>query len=385
MKITQIELSVFEIPVNTPRFDLVERNTPAKQRWTTTKPSGQRAVNASSEVIHVLHVDTDEGIQGVCTVGDARYTTMRTDELEELRILTIGANPFDRERLYAKLNAATRTMFTRPGWFGAFDNCLWDIAGKAADLPVYALLGRARERVPAYYNSGGATKEAVVEDSLQAVEMGFPAVKDHLANTADENIRWFSAIREAVGPDITLLHDAVSSHYNYEEALRVGRVLEELRFLWLEEPLPDRDQRGLQRLCDALDIPVLAPETLMHDVDLSAQWLICGATDWLRANARVGVTGLLKLAHLAELHGAQIELNGPGGLFGLVHAHMTCALQNSSFYEYFPSGTRDEIGREIGLQNPPLPQNGYIVPPDRPGWGAEWDWSYFKKKRIAVL
>ena len=67
--------------------------------------------------------------------------------------------------------------------------------------------------------------------------MGFLAVKDHLANTADENIEWFAAIREAVGPQITLLHDAVQSHYSYEEALRVGRVLEDLAFLWLEEPL----------------------------------------------------------------------------------------------------------------------------------------------------
>ncbi len=332
----------------------------------------------------MLHVRTDEGIEGICTVGDARYTVLRPDELDQLRTLAIGADAFDRERLYAKLHAATRSMFTRPGWFGAFDNCLWDIAGKAAGLPVYALLGRARAACPAYYNSGGRTKEAVVEDSLKAVEMGFSAVKDHLTNSADENMEWFAAIRQAVGPKVTLLHDAVLSHYNYEEALRVGRVLQDLGFLWLEEPLPDRNQRGLQALCAALDIPILAPETLMNDVDLSAQWLISGATDWLRGNARVGVTGLLKLAHLAEMHNARIELNGPGGLFGLVHAHMVCALQNTSYYEYFPGGTRDELGRKIGLLNPPVPQNGVIRPPDGPGWGAEWDWSYFEKKRLAT-
>lgn len=385
MKITEITLSVFELPANTARFDLIEQVTPAKQRWTATRSLMQRAGNAVTEPIHVLHVLTDEGIEGVCTVGDARYTTMTTDELAQLRILTIGADPFDRERLFAKLHAATRSMFVRSGWFGAFDNCLWDIAGKTAGLPVYALMGRARDACPAYYNSGGKSKEAVVEDSLKAVELGFSAVKDHLVNTADENIAWFAAIRDAVGPEITLLHDAVLSHYNYEEALRVGRALEELRFLWLEEPLVDRDQRGLQKLCAALDIPVLAPETLMNDVELSAQWLISGTTDWLRGNARVGATGLLKLAHLAELYNARIELNGPGGLFGLVHAHMVCALQNTSYYEYFPGGTRDELGKEIGLLNPPLPQTGLIRPPDGPGWGAEWDWPYFTKKRAATL
>lgn len=385
MKITEIALSLFAVPTNTARFDLVEQVTPAKQRWTVTRASMQQSGGAVTEPLHVLHVRTDEGIEGVCTIGDARYTVMQPAELEQLRILTLGADPFDRERLFAKLHAATRNMFTRPGWFGAFDNCLWDIAGKAAGLPIYALLGRAREACPAYYNSGGKTKAAVVEDSLKAVALGFSAVKDHLANTADENIAWFAAIREAVGPQITLLHDAVLSHYTYEEALRVGRALQDLRFLWLEEPLADRNQRGLQSLCAALDIPVLAPETLMNDLELSAQWLISGATDWLRGNARVGVTGLLKLAHLAEMHNARIELNGPGGLFGLVHAHLVCALQNTSYYEYFPGGTRDALGQEIGLLNPPLPQNGLIRPPDGPGWGAEWDWAYFTKKRVALL
>lgn len=381
MKITGITVSVFELAANTTRFDLREQVTSGGRRWL---PVPENIDGPATEIVHVLHVHTDAGIEGVCTVGDARYTTLRRDELAQLRILTIGMNPLHREQLNAKLNAATRSMFSKPGWFGAFDNCLWDIAGKAAGLPVCDLLGRARESCPAYYNNRGSSIEALIADSQQAVEAGFSAVKDHLSRSAAENIVWFTALREALGPEIVLLHDAALSHYTFEEALRVGRALEELQFLWFEEPLPDREQVSLQRLCAALDIPVLAPETLMHDVTLSAQWLISGATDWLRANARVGVTGLLKLAHLAEMHNARIELNGPGGLFGLVHTHLVCALPNTSYYEYFPNGSRDERGREIGLLNPPLPQQGQIAPPDGPGWGAEWDWPHFEKKRVAV-
>ena len=124
---------------------------------------------------------------------------------------------------------------------------------------------------------------------------------------------------------------------------------------------------------------------MMGDVDLSALWLISGATDHLRANARHGTTPLMKLAHLAELHQSNVELNGPGGLFGLVHAHLVCAIRNTSYYEYFPGGSRDEAGKEIGLLNPPLPVDGHIAPPDAPGWGAEWDWDYFQKVRVAEL
>jgi len=318
-------------------------------------------------------------------VGDARYTTMRPEDLEQLRILTIGEDPFDRERLITKVQTATRGMFTMYGWFGAFDNCLWDIAGKVAGLPVYALLGRTRSSAPCYYNFGGPTKEAAAEDAIKAVNLGFPAVKDHFKQSANENIAWFKTSREAVGPDIDLLHDAAGAPYTFGEALRVGRALDEYHYRWFEEPLSDRDQIQLQKLCNALDVPILAPETLMNDIELSAVWLISGATDALRANARLGTTSLMKLAHLCELHRTTVELNGPGGLFGLVHAHLVCAIPSTSYYEYFPNGSRDKRGKEIGLTNPPVPLNGYITPPDTPGWGADWDWDYFKKKRIAEL
>ena len=383
MKIESIGLSVFEATSNTGRFDAEEEVRGGHRRW---RRVGHSQVPGH---LHVLHVRTDEGIEGICTVGDARHTTMRLGDLEQLRVLAVGEHAFDRERLFSKLHTATRGMFAKQGWYGAFDNCLWDIAGKAAGLPVYALLGRARESCPAYYNIAGSRgADAIrlaVESSRKALEMGFVAVKDHFQDTPRGNIVLFEAVREAVGPEIDVMHDAALAGYDYRGALKVGRALEELEFAWFEEPLPDAEQASLRRLCAALDIPIVAPESMMHDLQLSAQWLISGATDDLRANARHGTTAMLKLAHLAEMHDARIEFNGPGGLFGLVHAHLVCAVRNTSYYEYFPNGSRDEAGVQIGLQNPPVPKGGVIRPPDAPGWGAEWDWKRFTRLRVAEL
>ncbi len=380
MKITDITISVFELPREIRPFDLVETGSAADRRWV-----GRPVAGESTGPLHVLHVRTDEGIEGMCTVGDVRYTVMPRDVLEQLRVLAVESDPVDRQHLYGKLRAATRRMFVPPGWYGAFDNCLWDIAGKAAGLPVYRLIGQARDDTPAYYNIRGETVEEAVEDTLKAVAAGFAAVKDHFHNGADENIEWMRAERAAVGPDVDLMHDAAGCGYSLEDALRVGRALEELRFRWFEEPLPDRHLRDLQALCSELDVPVLNPETLMNDADLSAEWLMSGATDLLRANARHGTTPLLKLATLAEMRGTTVELNGPGGLFGLLHAQMMCCIPNTSYYEYFPGGSRDEVGKEIGLLNPPVPVNGRIAPPDGPGWGAEWDRPFFEKTRVAEL
>lgn len=210
------------------------------------------------------------------------------------------------------------------------------------------------------------------------------ALKDHFLGTGQQNVDRFRATRDAVGPEPVLLHDAASCSYHFEEALEVGRVLEELGYGWFEEPLADRDLPALQRLCELLEISLLAPETMMNDFELSQVWLHSRAVDMLRVNARHGMTMMFRLARLAAEVGTTIEANGPGGLFGLVHAHLVCCVENTTYYEYFPGGSRDEIGREIGLLNPAVPERGSISAPDLPGWGAQWDRVYFERTRVAV-
>ena len=380
MKITDIRLSVFELPTQSPFFNLETETLGNREVWRS------RPTRPGPGEYHVLHVFTDDGIEGICTVGDARYTTMRPIDLEHLRHLAIGENPLNRKRLESKLRHATRHVFTMPGWFGAFDNCLWDIAGKVENKPVHQLIGATRDSAPAYYNyRGGGTLEAAIEDIQHALSIGFTAVKDHLSWPVAKNVYWFGEIRRACGDDIDIMHDAAGARYDLEDAIKAGRSLEDHGYRWFEEAIPDRDFNSLRQLCDTLDIPVMALETLMHEPEISKVWLEQGACDLVRAHARHGTTTLLDLAEHAASRNTNVELNGPGGLFGLVHTHLTCAIPNTSYYEYFPGGSRDEIGREIGLLNPPIPQNGQVTPPNRPGWGAVWDTQYFNSIRIAQL
>ena len=320
-----------------------------------------------------IQVETDAGVTGKCT------TTMSTNQVEILRVQVVGEDALDREKLYQMLHKGTRWVYQPPGWFGDFDNCLWDIAGKAAGLPVHALVGRVRERFPVYLTGGDGT----VEDYLAAIAtgktMGIHAYKFHSYKGGKADIPILREVRETVGPDYVLLHDPVCS-YTLREAIEVGHVMEELDFVWLEEPFHEQKMNLYQELCRELTIPVMATEMLMHDVGLSAQWLIHGATDRLRANARHGTTQVLKLAHFAELYGTNVELNGQGGLFGLVHAHLGCCIDNVDFYEYFfltAEGNRRQ-GQEWGMLNAPLIADGHIFPPDAPGWGAEWDEERFR-------
>lgn len=377
MKIESIEISVFELPMYPATIQLTDIGTPPETRW-------RRALMGSSQVpVQVIRVITDEGIEGVCTVGDWRYAEMSWQQLAQLRALAIGECPLDRDRLWSKLSAAAR--FFEPAWFGGFDNALWDIGGKAAGVPVAKLLGDARPSARAYYNTAGSTPEALIEDGAAALDAGFSVLKDHLAFGFEENLRVFKQFRETFGDDVGLMHDAAGITYSYDEALQIGRLLEELNFIWLEEPLEDRQHANYVKLCNMLDIPIAGAETLMHDPDLGALWLETGACDILRVNARHGTTALLRLAKFAQARGANVEPNTYGPLFGLIHAHVACGIENIDFFEGKPPESGAEMGEAIGLLNPVRPENGHVTYPDTPGWGAEWDWKQFEKKRVAVL
>jgi L-alanine-DL-glutamate epimerase-like enolase superfamily enzyme len=127
-------------------------------------------------------------------------------------------------------------------------------------------------------------------------------------------------------------------------------------------------------------MPVLATEMLMHDVSICAQWLLAGATDLVRVNARSGTTAGLKMAHFAELYGTNGEMNGPGGLGGHLHVQLGCAIANTELYEHFERFA--PLARECGITNPPVPADGCVRPSMLPGWGAEIDWAYVAKRRV---
>jgi len=381
MKITDVKLLTLELPEEVParEFDLVQ--VPNLRRIQYTH---KRTGRIQKERTQFLKVTTDEGIDSIVTT-DTRIGP--PERVEVLRNLVVGESVFERELLWQKLHKGTRWVYQQPGWFGDFDNCLWDLLGKAAGLPLHALIGRARDRLPAYLTGGDMTLEGYLEHIDVAKAMGINAYKFHTYKGGKADIPIFEAVRKAVGPDFDLLNDPVCS-YDLREAIEVGRVMEDLGFVWLEEPMHEFNLNLYQELCDALTIPVMGNETLATDIGISSQWLIQGGTDQLRGNVRAGATHVLKMAHLAELHGTRIELHSPGMLFGLLHATLGCCIDNTTFFEFMrgSQGTAlREQGERYGLMSAPLIEDGYIAPNDLPGWGAEWDMDRFNSLVVEEL
>ena len=375
MRITDLKVVVVELSPPGRSLEIIQTGDPRRLRYThRSTPTAERAREM------YLRVLTDEGIEGVCTCS---YPELTPAVLEILKAQVIGADPLRREEIYQKLHRGTRWVYQTPGWFGNFDNCLWDIAGKVAGLPVCHLLGQVRDRIPAYHTGGDGDGE--ISTYLQMIgetraTWGINAYKFHNYRSASEHIRLFRALRRELGDEYALINDPVCS-YSLREAIEVGRVMEELGFVWLEEPFYEQELRQYQELCAALTIPVMATEMLMYDANICAQWLLAGATDRIRLNARNGTTSAVKLAHFAELYGANVEFNADGGLGGHVHVQLQCAIANTEYFEHFPG--RFERAKDSGIANPPACVDGHLALSLLPGWGAEIDWEYLKRRTIA--
>ena len=173
MKIASISIQVLEIPEQRRRIhELVQ--VPSVRRIQYTHRS---KIADSLAQIMIMRVMTDEGVEGLCTIegsiGDA------TQVVELLRANVLGEDVSMREHIFQKLQLGTRWVYQRPGWFGALDNCLWDVVGKAAGLPIYELVGRVRDGVPIYQTAGDGPLETYIEHIERGLELGIRAYKPH--------------------------------------------------------------------------------------------------------------------------------------------------------------------------------------------------------------
>ncbi|MEV6815651.1 enolase C-terminal domain-like protein [Micromonospora sp. NPDC051296] len=322
----------------------------------------------------VFEIETDEGITGVST----SWLPAAPHEIAEsanhfFKPLLVGADPFQREKIWQELMAFSRYMIS-PKAASNIDIALWDIAGKAAGRPVYELLGAYRDRVPVYITTETQKHAQDYADiAVKCKEQGLHGVKLHAAATPDKDIEACRATRAAVGDDFTLMLDATSA-YDWHDAVRVGREIEKLGFHWYEDPMRDDDVAGFVQLCQVLDVPVLMGESTARGPWTFAHYLSQGACDGLRAVGDIigGITGLRKIGALAELHNRRMEPHSYGStLVQAAHLHYILSVRNCEFFELpYPRGPLD-FGMKDVIE---VGDDGYVRAPTAPGLGYEVDW-----------
>ena len=333
----------------------------------------------------LLAITTDQGITGHAFLGSAFYPADMDGAglVRYLKPILVGQDPLDRERLHKAMWKRVRTTTVRA--IGAADIALWDIAGKAAGLPIYSLLGSCRDRVPAYISSAVlASPQAYAEEARHYQSLNLAAYKIHPPQLWREDIKVCEAVRKAVGDDYLLMLDSVWS-YDYAAALRVGQAIEALGYYWYEDPLADADIYNYVELRKKLHIPIMATEYPAGGLDSYTPWVMHRATDFLRGDVAVkgGITTLIKAAHLAEAFHLNFELHhGGNSLNNFANLHVIMAIQNTEFFEVLLPAQSQQYGL---LQDIEVDADGYVHAPAGPGLGALIDFEMIERKKVAVL
>jgi len=358
MKITGLTVHVFE-----PRPEVGQE----VKDWQTAR--------THQNGVAVIH--TDEGIDGVVATS-ARDLNEIARLCPGAREAIEGRDPLDRNGIEDILQ---RRFYWPMRARGVLDYGLWDIAGKYFKLPVYKLLGATREKVLAYGSTvHHDTDDKFVETALECKKLGFKAIKIHPYNIADLDIPLCYKVRKAVGDEMMLMIDTLiyPAPYTREEAMRVGRVLDELNFYWFEDPLDKRDLDGLAELTRSLKVLIRAADRV-EDIREYNYMVKHGCMDVMAGPAGMGITEHMKLAALAEINYLEYEPHDYSG--ATPSLHVLLATTNSKFYEKaVPLGRWYESSYPgVYLDPVKVDKDGYVKAPKKPGLGFEINWREAKK------
>lgn len=364
-------------------------------------------VSSPSRNYVTLRVTTADGIVGL---GDA---TVNGRELAVASYLRDHVCPLLVDSDPGRIEDTWQYLYRGAYWrrgpitmaaIGAVDMALWDILGKRAGLPVYQLLGgRVRDHVPTYGHAFGWDIPAVLEavDAHLArgatyvrVQSGVPGLdavygvsKDPSYEPAGRGnrpsaerfdseayIRYvpevFAAVREHVGPDVHLLHDA---HHRLTptQAAQLGKALEPHRLFWLEDVTPAEDQEALRFVRQHTTTPLAIGEVFNTIWD--AQHLIENRLiDYIRTAVvhAGGISHCRKIFALAEVHGVKAAPHGPSDVSPIALAasiHMGAAIHNWGVQEYM--GYPDRVHE--AFPHAWHHTDGVLQPGDAPGLGVE--------------
>jgi galactonate dehydratase len=341
-------------------------------------------VNAGRNYVYVK-VSTDQGIHGWGEAYSAGPDQATVAMILDFKEWLVGKDPRNIEYLWA-----TMYNFTRfPGGLvvnaaiSGIEHALWDIAGKAAGLPVYMLMGgKCRNKIRVYQaaNSPEQAKSLIAK-------YGYTALKATLAfpNTVPESVsvRAFGeraeAMRKAVGMDVDLCFDAHARIWAPYLAYELAEVLKPVRPLFLEEAIRPENMDSMAELRRRVQIPIATGEELYTKYQFH-QLMSVGGADIVQPDICLagGILEEKKIAAIAEAHYVEVAPHNPlGPLATLVNIHFAASTPNFLILEYHPD---DESPRKDLVKGDTIvAKDGYLAIPDKPGWGYEMDEEAFKR------
>ncbi len=357
-----------------------------------TLPNPQRTSQATYAAIEivVVEIETTDGLVGwgecLARRGALAYAAF-IDEV--LAPLLQGEDPLDRRRLWrlmrSPLSGRTGGMLVEA--IAGLDTALWDLAGKAAGLPVSRLLGGiGRQRVAAYASSLNWLDDATLQTEVDAaLAAGFTQIKVKLGQDVGQAIARAGLVRKLVGDAVMLGADA-NWAYDVDDAILVGRRLADLDYRFFEEPIRPEDREGYRKLARSLPIRLAAGESDFTAKDalvsLSDRSIGLIQPDVARSG---GISETWRIAELAAVHGIRYapHVGWSGAL--CVAASLQLAAAAESFWTFecmvYRNPLRESLTTEA-VGDASLLADGTLPVPDGPGLGVSVDRDRLAQFRI---
>ncbi len=343
----------------------------------------------TSRDVFLVKVHTDDGCVGLgegFALGSLKSLTAIVDET--LKPLLVGEDPRDIERLWHRMYRGTfrygRRGLVLPA-MSAIDMALWDILGKAANLPVYKLGGGCRDRIPAYASGGyyleGKGMDALVEEAARYVGQGFRHMKMKIGClSVEKDVERIGEVQKTLGGKLLLGVDA-NNAYDFNQALAMGRKLDEMGIAFFEEPISSDFLDASVRLAEQLDVPIAGYETELTAFGMK-DFIARRGVDVAQADAiwAGGISECLKVASLARAWGMKIIPHFSAAVVSLAaNIHWGAMVPNCDWFERTqdPNPLRDELAVK-----PIVIDKGDVVLPAGPGLGIELDEKVVAKYRV---
>src|SRR6187397_1836050 len=308
-------------------------------------------------------------------------------------------SPLNVHRLFEDIRRSGFFQGAQSGMYvavlSAIETALWDIAGKALNLPVYQLLGgKFRDKVRVYcdtalYQRNLPTPKDFAEAALKAKKMGFNAMKFDLDQANDPNkydaYNWtaspaelqrmydqIAAAREAVGPKIDILVD-MHGRYDAVTGQAVAKLLEPLKLLWLEEPIPAENVEAYKKITESTSTPIAAGEN--HYLAYGFRRMLeIGAVDIVMPDLQKagGLGEGQRIANLAHLYYVPFAPHMVASYLGaMASCHVCASVPNFMILEWQTYFDTQPMWKEIVTYDGPWVEKGFIRVSEKPGIGVE--------------
>lgn len=341
-----------------------------------------------------VKIETDTGIIGYGEAGIWSQTHVARSVIERFTDYLVGKNAFDIEHHWNALHRFSyfQGLAINSG-ISAIDIALWDIKGKALGVPIYELLGGAcRTKARVYPHVRGKTLDAILDDARGKVAQGFTAV-GHLNPFLDEDkdTVYFKThatkmreaadvvrqVREAVGPDVDIaleLHRRLSP----SEAVTFCNAVAEYTPLFIEDPIRPENPGAMARVAAKTSLPIATGERLCTLYEFHALFEK-EALEYARVDPALcgGITGMKKVAALAEAYHVQLVPHNPLSPIGLAAClQVVAAIPNFLIQEYttaLDAESHSDVAEHVGanlVDHVPVPVGGFVDIPGGPGLGV---------------